>query len=440
MGLPMKQAALRLVAPYSKSQESEGMDQIGLGLSVLTLCLLPIERVVLPFGLRPADFALVLLILYGLGKVWRTNERLDFPLLIPMWLILLSSLVATLAGFAHSASIVAIVQEIYIFVWFIVLVNILKTSPASNLDRLMKIWSVIACLEAATTVMGMLRIGPSMFYTLSHSDQTITTGLVRSIGTYINSNAAAVYLSVSFFILLATSWPIWLRSVLGAWLLAGMFGTGSNGALISTLGGLVVLVIVHSITTSRRETMLWGTIIGMGAALAVVAVLTPGLLSSLLSGPGASESEHLLYLTMGRFSRSLGDRLELIKWAWQIYSRHPWGVGPNAFSTLRASLHNDYVAFLFERGPIGAIGWMLMVGATLLTPLQVANRLINKHQRWQVLALGAGFLACAVNAFSHEVSHMRQMWMLMAFLFALGYANLTQQAKCPRQYRTRYRK
>ncbi|MDY6876698.1 MAG: O-antigen ligase family protein [Chloroflexota bacterium] len=424
----MAQNLSTLVTPYHKNQASESRDQIGFGLSILALCLLPIERVALPLGLKPVDFVLVLLVLYGLAQAWRTRQRLEFPLLLPLWLILFSSSVAALVGIAKVEGIIAVVQEIYLFVWFIVLTNVLRMFSLSDLDRLLKVWSIIACIEAATTVMGMFRIGPSMFYTLPYRDRNITTVLVRSVGTYINPNAVAVYLSVSFFIVLATSWPTWLRSALAVWLFAGMFGTGSNGALITTLGGLAVLMVVHSITKMHRGILLWGAITFIGMGLVATSLLVLAIEPSLLSGLGVSGSGHALYLTVGRFSRSLGDRFELIGWAWQIFSHHPWGVGPNAFSTIRASLHNDYAAFLFERGPVGIIGWLWMIGATLLMPLRAANQSTDGYQHWQILAPGAGFLACAVNALSHEISHMRQVWMLMVFLFALSYAHLAQQA------------
>ncbi len=419
----MTQVLSPLATRYRTNQISESRDQIGFWLSVLLLCLLPIEHWRFPFNLKPADLALVLLTLYGLLKAWRTHQRLDFPLLLPMWVILFSSLLATLVGFGSPESIIAIVQEIYLFSWFIVLTNILKTVPSSDTDRLMKIWSVIACLESVTTVMGMLRIGPSIFYRSSY--EQVDMEIVRATGTYDNSNAAAMYLSVSFFILLATSWPTWLRSVLGVWLFVGMLGTGSNGALLSTLGSLVVLAGVHAIIRNRQDARLWAAVIGIGVGMVAVVLFTLGLSTSLPSGFGLDTRDPLLFQTLGRLSHSVTSRLDILAWAWKTYSRHPWGTGPNSFAS---GLHNDYAAFWFERGPLGIIGWLWLIAATLLRPLQVANQLANKHRRWQVLVLGAGFLACAVNAFSHEISHMRQVWMLMALLFASGYANLTRQA------------
>jgi hypothetical protein len=386
------------------------------------------ERFLLPAGLKVADAALVLLTLYGLGRAWRTRQRLVFPLLVPMWLILVASLCATLVGMAPLESFMAIVQEIYLFTWFIVLANTLGIVSVSERDRLMKIWSVVALAEATTTMMGMLRIGPSMFYTLPFGEMTISTTFSRGIGTYANANAAAIYLSVSFFVLLATSWPIWIRCVLGLWIFGGMFATGSIGGLLSTLIGLGVLVMVLSIIQNRRTVILWGAILGMGVGLIAVILPLMSLLSSLLSNVVPGTSDHLLALTVGRSSRSLAGRLEILGYGWQFYRLHPLGTGPNVYFSLRGSLHNDYTAFLFERGPLGLVGWLWLVGAALLVPLQIARQLMDRHQRWQVLALDAGLLACFINAFSHEVSHMRQVWVLMVFLFAACYTYLTRPA------------
>jgi hypothetical protein len=416
-----------LPARYRQDQLVGTRDQISFWLSILLLFLLPIQRLMIPYGLALADMVLILLTLYGFARAWRRRQRLDFPLLLPMWLILLSSSVATLVGFAHFNSIVAIAQEIYIFAWFIALTNILSTFSVSDLDRLMKVWSVVASLEALTTVMGMFRIGPNMFYAKPNVDVDVAGDVVRAVGTFVNSNAAAVYLSVSLFVALATSWPTWLRLGLGTWILAGIFGTGSNGALLSTLGSLVIVGGVHLIVRRRQDIKFLGGIIGIGMGIVAILLFILSFSPSLLSGFGFDASEPLLFYTLGRFSHSLASRFEIIGWAWEVYRRHPWGTGPNSFAVLGGSLHNDYAAFWFERGPLGIIAWLWMIGATLFRSVQAAHHLVGRRQRWQVLALGAGFLGCAVNAFSHEVSHMRQVWVLMGFLFALSHVNIREQ-------------
>jgi hypothetical protein len=409
-----------------KDQLVRRKDWMGWGLLVFMLCLLPLERWSFPFRLQVADFALVTLTLYGLAKAWRGQQRLNFPLLLPMWLILLSSLVATLMGFAYSESVVAIVQELYLFVWFLVLANLLWTFPLSDLDRLLKVWSVMACVQAAVALMGMMRIGPRIFYlppyytALDRAQVISSAGFMRAVGTFANSNAAGAYLSISFFVSLATGWPVWLRAALGTWLFAGILGTGSLGALASTGGGLVLLLVVYPITVNRQTAKLWGAIICIGASLLLATAFVFSFVPSLLSEFGFDTQGQLFALTVGRFPRSMASRLTRIEEFWSIYSLHPWGTGPDSSASFQLSLHNDYVAFLFERGPAGAIGWLWIVASTLLTPLRVAYQHPDRHRRWQVLVLGAGFAACAINALTHEVSHFRQVWVLMAFVFAVS--------------------
>ncbi len=417
------QALSPLITDYRSHRASESRDRIGFWLLVFLLCLLPIEHWRFPWNFKPSDLALVLLTIYGLLRAGQANQRLDFPLLLPVWVILLSSSIATLAGLGSPESAIAIFQEVYLFAWFVALANLLKALPLSDIDRLMKIWSAIACLVAVTTLMGMVRIGPSIFYRSSYEE--VSAGFIRATGTYDNSNAAAIYLSISFFMLLITSWPVWLRSVIGLWLLIGMVATGSNAALLTTFGSLVLLAGVYLVLHHRRELEL--LVAGIGIGLAVVAVALPVLVlsSSLLSGLGLDTSSSILTNTLGRLSHSVAVRSDILSWAWESYTRHPLGTGPNSFGS---GIHNDYAAFLFERGPVGLIGWLGLIGAVLLRSLRAANELVDKRQGWQVLVLGAGFLACAVNAFSHEISHLRQVWLLMAFLYGLSGAFLVRQA------------
>lgn len=417
----------RVLSPTATLDRTDGVsgvrDRLGFWGLVLLLCLLPIEHWRFPLNLKPADLALVSLTMYGILKAGQKRQRLDFPLIIPVWVILVFSMVATLVGLGQAESLIAISKEIYLFAWFIALVNTLKEHPLPVLDRLMKIWSVIACLVSITTVMGMLRIGPSMFYRSSYAQGT--TDLIRATGTYDNSNAAAVYLSVTLFILLATTWPVWIRSALAMWLLVGMLATGSNGALLATLGSLVLVVTVFLLRDHGHIKVPIAIIgMGVGAAAAVALALAPAL--SLCTGSRLGTSSPLLHHTLGRFSNSLNRRLHILSWGWETYQRHPMGTGPNSFGS---GLHNDYAAFLFERGPVGLMGWLWMIGATLVGSLRMAGRLIDKRQRQRVLLLGAGFFSCTVNALSHEISNMRQVWLLMVFLFALGYASLAEQAE-----------
>ncbi|MBN1872943.1 MAG: O-antigen ligase family protein [Anaerolineae bacterium] len=438
----MEKKILNPTPLYNKVKDVIERDQIAFWLCALVLGLLPIDRMILPFNLKIVDGVVVILIAYGITKVWLTHQYLLFPLIVPGWLILLSGLFATLVGFTYLDSLIAIAQEIYLFVWFIILTNLLKTFSMADIDRLMKIWSIFAVAEATATFMGMLRIGPRMFYTSffyadpSRERVISASGFTRGVGSYINPNAAAVYIFVGLFVLWATSWPIWLRLGLGTWMLVGIFSTGSMGGLVSTFASAIIVLIVAALMYNQRMGLIGGIAISAGISLLIMLLLLYTLWPAWISDIADSKAR-LLALNIGRLAVSFSSRISTIKNAWPVYIHYPLGTGPNSFGQFQVSLHNDYVAFFFERGPIGFIGWMSIVSIGLLTPLEGIRKSHTAYQRQQMLALGAGFLACVLNAFVHEVSHFRQLWMLLAFLFALSPASQPQlyhQLKTEREF------
>ncbi|HEX2981734.1 MAG TPA: hypothetical protein VHO48_15845, partial [Anaerolineaceae bacterium] len=199
-------------------------------LIALARCLLPLEWWLLPFSLKPSDFGLILLVAYGCLLLLIYRQRVILPLWAPFWLILFASVLATLTGAMHADSLMAILQETYLYVWFVVLVNLLARFPSELFHALLKLWSVIALLEAVATLLGMLHIGPAMFYTNPNGNIIEAGGdLDRAVGTFANANAAGAYLFISLFVLLAARWPRWFKIVGACWLLAGMFATGSMG-------------------------------------------------------------------------------------------------------------------------------------------------------------------------------------------------------------------
>ena len=156
----MKEASLPIGKPYTARKTAIRNKQIGFLLVSLVLFLLPIERFSFPLSLKVVDFALIVLIAYGLDSFFRKRQSLHVPLAFPAWLILVASLIATLTGLFSMNSILAMAQEVYLFVWFVVLVNLLIAMPTTSFQNLFKIWSVVALLEATTILMGTLKIWP----------------------------------------------------------------------------------------------------------------------------------------------------------------------------------------------------------------------------------------------------------------------------------------
>jgi len=407
--------------PARERQAIKSRPFLGYWLIVFMLFLLPLERWVFPLNIKVADFSLVVLTLYGFIVALLANKRIYFPLFWPMWCVIMGSLVATLIGLGHIKSIIALIQEIYLFFWFVALTNILIDQSKPTLNGLMKIWSLIASLEAMAVIMGALGI-VAFFYTDPTGRIISAGGFHRGTGTFANPNAAAAYLAISFFVLLGTSWPTWVRFFLGLLMVAGMFASGSVGAMGSTAISFSILVIFNSTLKHPGKSIFWGAFFCFITASIIMLFLTVNFQPLISTWGGKNVSDGLLSLTLGRFEGSLESRTDLIRDIWPVYRRHIFGIGPNASSTILGTLHNDYVAFLVERGPLGLLGWLWIVLATVFTPFRSAVRQPDLSARWMIMVLGAGFLAIAINALSHEVSHFRQVWVLMAFIFAVCYS------------------
>jgi hypothetical protein len=396
--------------------------QISFLLVALVLFLLPIERFSFPFSLKVVDFGLVLMVGFGIHRFFTEKQRLYVPLGIPAWLILVTSLIATLTGLFNFNSIIAMLQEVYLFIWFVVLVNLLIALPPSSFSNLVKIWSIVALISATTVLMGMLKIGPAMFFTSPESGVVLATGeFNRGYGTFANPNAAGAYLSFSFFILLAASWKKWVRALMGIYLIIGILATGSMGAMLFTLIALMTLPITAIILKNWRKSLLYGGLLSIVLAIGIILLIIFDPLGTLPSFASARDLTGLLALSLGRLAHSITARIEIINVTWPVYENYPFGMGPNTAVLFLKTLHNDYLAFLFERGPLGLIGWLWVVIATLLLPLRIINPKLDPERWWQTLALWAGFLASTLNAFTHEVSHFRQFWMPLSFLYASYY-------------------
>jgi hypothetical protein len=429
----MKQVASYPVMLHKKNLELENTRGIDFLLIVLVICTLPLERILLPASLKIVDVPLVLLVAYGGIKLINRNQGIHVPLIWPIWLTLIASLIATMTGLLSLNSIVAMIQEVYLFLWFIVLTNILISYSQFEFDTLIKIWSLVAILEATTAIMGMMNIGPAIFYTSPLKGNILSTGeFNRAFGTFANPNATGTYLSISFFMLLAVSnWKRLTRLILGLFLLVGIYSTGSMGAVLSTIASFLILIVIRPVYKNQRAALLTGGIVALGIAMLIILILVYNPSQSLRSIIETSDRNAFLSLTLGRLFHSVTGRVNLIEDVWHFYYRHPLGIGPDAATLISGTLHNDYVAYLFERGPFGLIAWLWLVIATLITPLRMKDRYSANFRFWQLLVLWSGFLAIILNAFSHEISHFRQVWMLMAFLYSAYYGLSNRNDEIP---------
>ena len=410
-----------------RSRSRIELAQVGFWIFVMLLLLLPMERVAWPMGALPADVALVAIIALFWPIAWARHRRVAFPLLLPMWLIFVASSLATLFSPVPTTGMQTMIQEVYIYLGFASAANLLAWLDEENMHRLNKIWIIIACVEGLLSLMGSLKIGPSFLYKspIPAKPHYEFEGIQRAFATFANPNAAGGYLMTAFFVFMATPWPRHplLKLAVGAWLFLGIYATGSNAALGGTLAGLGFYFLYWVLTQEdRRAVCLW---IALGTLMAavVIAPLLVGFSYSSLLQPSAVLQSSLLATTVGRVGAGVEKRTNLLSIGWEFFSHNPLGVGPAGVSAIfGVGLHNDYMAFLAERGGLGLIGFLLLITLTMACVLASARLAHGDRVRQlQAIALGVGFLANCIDAMAHEVFHTRFLWFLMAMIFAYYY-------------------
>lgn len=400
---------------YHRS-DREYIPKLSFGFLILMaiLTFLPLERFIFPLSLKLVDPIFIVLLGYVLLLFIRDRKIIQFPLALSIWIILIASALAIITAPPNINNIIAFIQELYIFAWFVALTNILILFRQIEVEGLLKFWSLVAILEAVTSLMGMFKIGPAMFYTSPIKLNVLDTGVFnRGFGTFANPNSTGAYLAISLFVFLAAGWPVWMRIILGLFLFAGVFSTGSMGAILGTTISFVVLVSFYFAIKKPRRVFLIAGMLGILIAVVVASIIFIYPNNILLQMIANKKANPFLALTLGRLIQSFSSRETLVSGAWQVFENYPLGLGPNV-----ADAHNDYIAFLFDRGPLGLLGWLTLVATTLIAPVKNIFQKKDESRLWQLMALWAGFLAVSILAFTHEISHFRQVWVLLAFLYA----------------------
>ncbi len=245
----------------------------------------------------------------------------------------------------------------------------------------------------------------------------------RAFGTFANPNLAGSYFAVSLFVALATLRSTGARVLVSAALLAVLFLTGSMAALIGTATGLLGLAI-RALTTALGpggQHRSWAAAaLALAGLTTVVAVGVGG--HALAAAPSELANSSTLHDSFGRLGRSDTGRFEL--WSLgvqQLGDRTVVGVGPGAAAPeLRQvsdggkSLHSDILASLLERGALGALSLILLVGLVGAHAWQLGRRDVPWLAAPAILAAAALSLLPAL--VTHEVLHFRHVWLLLGLL------------------------
>jgi hypothetical protein len=383
--------------------------RIGLLLAIGLAITLPLERLTVRFNLAPVDAFLVLLVLFAWPGFWRKRIRLHFPLAIPAWLIIWGGLVGTIPLLDIPASFTALFQELYIFVVFITFVNAFIQKRSFLIFQ--KIWFLTAAVESILLIMGRFQIGPDVLRFAKGNDLSETG---RAVGTFENANSAGSYLVVSLFLLLALPFPRnrWVRAALIALLMLGIFATGGNSAMFGMLLGLTITLLYWLYHKGRTFVLA----VGFSSILAMAAAGIFILYS--LQSPLLTVGRSNLLFAFSRPDEKLEKRLGIWISGLNAYEQYPSGIGPNVTKTVvGGGMHNDFLAFLAERGPIGFAGLILVIGEALFWLLWLSRRPVGNYHQAIGALLGGLAAVWGAMATTHEISHERQVWLFMAAVY-----------------------
>ena len=350
------------------------------------------------------------------------------PFAAGAFVVLVGSLIAMVNAQSVPAAVLALVQDAYLYLWFIMLVSVMRLR--GELVALRIGWVAVSCVVAI--------IG---FVVIMVNGNTTLAGIVgpkgaRATATFPDPNMCADYLGMSFFLLLSLGDHVgraW-RWIATAILLAAIVATKSNGGALSLLVGLVVWTVVRGRTTRFPLPAL------TGVALFVVSVGLAGFWMATGLGVGTHELENLQkHSFLARAQHSSQGRFKIWRQLEATLQKAPLGIGPGNSAWMPVTVegrerphsmyskeaHSDYLAYMIERGPLGILALLFVMVQTFGMVRTIWMRRLRAGRADRAtgaLVAGlAGALACsAVHSLTIERLHFRHFWLLLAIVCALA--------------------
>jgi O-antigen ligase len=403
-----------------RSTASEGATVHGLavGVTAAAIALLPVLEPKGPGNSGPMDAFLGVALVAALVWAATSGERLHLPYVIPFAILAVAGTVSAILGAFPSEGLLALVQEVILLAWCAAIANLAR-SPAA-LDRFLGAWSWSAIAWAMLMVVAV-----AAGWEIAGAESSEGTRAALTLG---NSNLAASYFVISLMVVLASGRPrnLVARTVGAALLILAVIYTGSLAGMVGLTVGLLVAAVV---ATSRRAGPLAATLLLIGALVAGGVGLIAFARYRVAETARASGNV-LLRDSLGRGAESASERTILLREQLELYvSGDLVGRGPaSTKSTLESNqapyareAHNDYVAALIERGLLGAVGIVVLIGAVAMRATAIGRPLAPRFRRSVATTapLVGAVAAAGVMGFTHEVLHQRHLWALLGVLAAI---------------------
>ena len=374
----------------------------------------------------PADFFNAAFVVLGAAVLLRTRVGMRVPLGGSYLLIVTGGLLAVTQSIVPKESIIAVLQDAYLFVWFVVVANFLVSDDGRAARWLATVWGL------AGVAMSLL----VWFAWLGYPDDVpmlfgypLVDAYGRSEGTFRDPNMAGNYLVLSLFVLWAAPRPrsVIVKLALTVPFILGVYVTQSITALVTLAGGALVAGTIAFV--ARREAAVAAVMAVIAAALVAVVVLPQTFFADPAKVTESLGENELFDESLGRSNSSLTLRAQRWEEAFQLFgSSIILGVGPSSTdeslaergAPLTGEIHNDYMAGLLERGILGAVGnlFLFVVAAGWSVRVGLDKRFAAAG--WRPSALAGGVVVILMAAMSLETLHFRHVWLFFALVIGLG--------------------
>lgn len=349
----------------------------------------------LPFETTILDYINILFIYGILMHSFLRRRRLETRLFTPMLVIVFGSLIAMFNTRHAGTNLIALAQDLYLFVFFLALYNVIQSER--DMRTLVLPWIIVAALE------GLL----ILFYLSMNF-------FGRASGTVGDSGGAASYLGISLFFILQpyAKIPLFLKLLFGLLVLGAIWATKTLSATFALL-----------ISSLMVFTFYWLHVNGVKKLKLGFAGLTV-----LMIGLAVLPQVMTVRNYLDRLPESAEGRYEIWKAGLKSFADSPLGVGigPAAFKEAgrgsfnaegtRKEIHSDYFAFLIERGIIGFIGFLFLLGTIAAMLFRCLRRTSSERELLWVLGLCGIFCFILIDALTHEVMHARYVWIAFAMI------------------------
>ena len=430
---PTRPRPVPLVPPVATRRDRlAGMTPLAFSVGA-TVALTPLLVPAGPGNTAIADAWMAVSVMLAAVTLAGTRQVVRLPYAAGTGLMVIGGLIGALSSGAPVHVVLVIAQDVVLLLWAATLA--LGRTDAALVEVATRAWCRTAPLLATTGVIAYM-VGFAPLSGVTAADAS------RASYTFGDPNLAGSYFVLSLLVMYACRRPVHRRVRWASYaiVVTALVMTGSNGGMLSlalALSGCVILTVL------RRQ----------GATAALVTLSLCGVLTigaSVFIGPridltgiriAAAQSVPVLRDSVGRSNGSADERQQLFQESSRLwFSGQGTGYGPaRTKATLLAfqapyvkEAHNDYLATLLERGPIGVIGLVLLAAATVrnlrrLTGAPLPGRWHDAVPRAWALVVAAPVLAFS-GAF-YEVLHFRHLWTWLGLVAALAMVHESARSR-----------